>query len=79
MDMGLTLEQKQLIRGLKLFGCSLIETMAIVAELWHLDDVDEMLDYMFQHRDATPAQLYEVCCQISSRRGPMEEPEEEEE
>lgn len=36
--------------------------------MWHPDDLQEMLSYMVDHLDATPAQLYDVCKQISSRR-----------
>jgi hypothetical protein len=44
-------------------------------EMWHPDDLQEMLNYMIDHLDATPEQLYEVCMQIASKR---EQPEEEE-
>ena len=73
MEMSLTQAQKDLVHGLKLFGCSLLETMIIAMEMWHPDDLQEMLRYMVDHLDSTPAQLYEVCLQISSRR---EQPEE---
>ena len=75
MELSLTQAQKDLVHGLKLFGCSLLETLIIGMEMWHPDDLQEMLNYMIDHLDATPEQLYEVCMQIASKR---EQPEEEE-
>ena len=77
MEMSLTQAQKDLVHGLKLFGCSLAETMFIAMEMWHPDDLQEMLGYMVDHLDATPTQLYEVCMKISSKRKDPEEPEME--
>ena len=79
MEMSLTQAQKDLIQGLKLFGCSLLEAMIITMELWHPDDLQEMLNYMVDHLDATPAQLYNVCFHITSGREQPEELEMEEE
>ena len=78
MEMSLTQAQKDLVHGLKLFGCSLLETMIIAMELWHPDDLQEMLNYMVDHLDATPEQLYEMCLKISSKRKQPEELEMEE-
>ena len=75
MEKSLTPEQKHLIQGLRLFGCSNIEMLVMVLEMWHPDDLDEMLNYMVEHPDATPAELYETCLKISARRP---DPEEEE-
>ena len=74
MEMELTQAQKDLVHGLKLFGCSLLETMIIAMEMWHPDDLQQMLDYMVNHLEATPEQLYEVCMDIASKR---EQPEED--
>ena len=76
MDFFFILAQKDLIHGLKLFGCSLLESMIITMELWHPDDLQEMLRYMVDHLDSTPAQLYEMCFKITAGR---EQPEESEE
>ena len=76
MDISLTQAQKDFVRGLKLFGCSELQTIIMGLEMWHPDDLDEMLNYMVEHLDATPAQLYETCLKISARRP---DPEEEEE
>ena len=53
--------------------------MIITMELWHPDDLQEMLNYMVDHLDATPEQLYNVCFQITSGREQPEELEMEEE
>ena len=76
--MSLTQAQKDFIHGLKLFGCSELQTIIMGLEMWHPDDLQEMLDYMVNHLDATPEQLYKVCKEISSKREPLEEPEMEE-
>lgn len=68
MELSLTQAQKDFVRGLKLFGCSKLQTVIMGLEMWHPDDLQEMLSYMVDHLDATPAQLYDVCKQISSRR-----------
>ena len=78
MDFLLTQAQKDFVRGLKLFGCSELQTIIMGLEMWHPDDLDEMLDYMVNHLDSTPAQLYEVCLKIASKRKPLEELEAEE-
>lgn len=77
MEMSLTQAQKDFVHGLKLFGCSELQTLIMGMEMWHPEDLMEMLDYMTEHLDSTPAQLYEVCLQISSRRKQEEEQESE--
>ena len=77
MELSLTQAQKDFIHGLKLFGCSKMEALVMFAHMWHPDDLTEMLNYMVNHIDSTPAQLYEMCLNISSKRGdpPMDEEE----
>ena len=75
MEMELTQAQKDFIHGLKLFGCSKMQALVMTAAMWHPDDLQEMLRYMVDHLESTPAQLYEMCMQISSKR---EQPEEQE-
>ena len=68
MSESLTQAQKDFIHGAKLFGCSFLQTLTMLAMLWHPDDLVEMLEYMVDHLDATPAQLYDMCLKISSKR-----------
>ena len=75
MEISLTPEQKHFIQGLRLFGCSNIEMLVMVLEMWHPDDLDEMLNYMVEHPDSTPAELSKACSRISARRP---HPEDEE-
>ena len=75
MEKSLTQAQKDFVHGLKLFGCSELQTIIMGLEMWHPDDLQEMLDYMVEHLDSTPAQLYEMCLKISSRRTLKEEQE----
>jgi hypothetical protein len=79
MEMSLTQAQKDFIHGLKLFGCSRTQALVMTAHMWHPDDLQEMLNYMVDHLDSTPAQLYDVCLKISSRRKQPEEWETAEE
>jgi hypothetical protein len=76
MEMSLTQAQKDLIHGLKLFGCSRTQALVMTAHMWHPDDLQEMLNYMVNHLEATPKQLYEICFKITTGR---EQPEESEE
>ncbi len=73
MSESLTEAQKAFVQGSKLFGCSFLQTLTMAAHLWHPADLAEMLEYMVDNLDATPAQLYEKCLQISSRRPDPEE------
>ena len=77
MELSLTQAQKDFVHGLKLFGCSDLQTIIMGLEMWHPDDLMEMLDYMVDHPNSTPAQLYKVCLQIASKREdpPMDEEE----
>ena len=75
MEMSLTQAQKDFVHGLKLFGCSKTQALVMTAHMWHPEDLREMLNYMVDHLDSTPTQLYEVCLQISSKRKQPEEPE----
>lgn len=79
MEKSLTQAQKDFVHGLKLFGCSELQTIIMGLEMWHPDDLQEMLNYMVDHLDATPEQLYNVCFQITSGREQPEELEMEEE
>ena len=76
MELLLTQAQKDFVHGLKLFGCSELQTIIMGLEMWHPDDLKEMLNYMVDHLDSTPAQLYEMCFKITAGR---EQPEESEE
>ena len=73
MEMSLTQAQKDLIHGLKLFGCSELQTIIMGMYLWHPDDLQEMLRYMIDHLDSTPEKLYDVCLKISAKRPQPEE------
>lgn len=73
MSESLTEAQKAFVQGSKLFGCSFLQTLTMAAHLWHPADLAEMLEYMADNLDATPAQLYDMCMQISSRRPDPEE------
>ena len=75
MEKSLTPEQKGFIHGLKLFGCNDMEILVMAVKMWHPDDLDEMINYMVEHPDSTPAELSEECSRISARRP---HPEEEE-
>ena len=78
MEKSLAPAQKHFIRGLRLFGCSKLETLAMVVKMWHPDDLQEMLNFMVEHPDSTPAELSEACSRISARRPHPEELETEE-
>ena len=76
--MELSQAQKDLVQGLVLFGCSKIQVLAMMARLWHPDDIIEMLLYMVNNRTATPEELYKVSSRISAKRGDPPEIDEEE-
>ena len=76
--MELSQAQKDLIHGLKLFGCEEMMSLVILARLWHPDDIIEMLLYMVNNRTATPEELYNVSSRISAKRGDPPEIDEEE-
>ena len=75
MDIQLTEAQKMFVHLLKNFGCSKLQTTVMCLNLELPEDMLEMAEYMEQHMDATPTQLYEVCLKISSRRTLKEEQE----
>ena len=72
MEESLTQAQKDFVHGAKLFGCSFLQTLTMLAMLWHPADLGEALRYMVDNLDSTPAQLYEMCSRISSRRPGLE-------
>ena len=76
--MELSQAQKDLVQGLVLFGCSKIQVLAMMARLWHPDDIIEMLLYMVNNAIATPEELWKVSSRISARRGDPPEIDEEE-
>ena len=75
VELSLTQAQKDFVHGLKLFGCSELQTIIMGSEMWHPDDLKEMLNYMVDHLDSTPEVLYHVCLGISSKRKQTDEPE----
>lgn len=77
MAESLTQAQKDFVHGAKLFGCSFLQTLTMAAHLWHPASLADMLEYMVDNLDATPAQLYEKCLQISSRRPDPSDSEEQ--
>lgn len=76
--MPLTQAQKDLVHGMKLFGCSTEQILLTGVQLWHPDDVVEMILYMADNNDATPMELYEMSSKISSARDRLMEAEEAE-
>ena len=73
MEDSLTQVQKEFVHLLKGLGCSQLQTLIMGLELWHPDDLAEMLEFMADNPDSTPTQLYEMCSKISSRRPDPEE------
>jgi len=65
MEASLTPEQKLFVSGAKVFGCDALQMIVMGLKLWNLM---EMIEYMGEYQDATPAQLYEVCTKIASKR-----------
>jgi hypothetical protein len=49
-----------------------------MAQLWHPDDMMEMLMYIYDHREAKQEELYKVSSRISAKRGDPPEIDEEE-
>lgn len=76
--MQLTQAQKDLVLGMKLHGCSIEQVLLTGVQLWHPDDIVEMILYMADNMEATPMQLYEVSLKISSARDRLMEAEEAE-
>ena len=57
--------QELLIEFLPTFGCSLPEMQRILMLCWDDRENLEMLKYMVEHQDASPAMLYETALTIS--------------
>lgn len=57
--------QGLLMRGLALFGVSFPKAQDILMLCWEEDQTREMLKYMIEHQDASPAMLYETALIIS--------------
>ena len=70
--------QETLIRCLAILGCEEICVLTIMAQLWHPDDMMEMLMYIYDHREAKQEELYKVSSRISAKRGDPPEIDEEE-
>ena len=56
--------QKLLIQGLKLFGCSKMMALVILARLDNPEKVEAMLRYMVTNPESTPEGLYKVSSRI---------------
>ena len=76
--MGFSPEQKNLIQGLKVFGCNEMRGLVIMARLDNLEKVESMIRYMVANPEATPEELYKVSSRISAKRRNMSEIDEEE-
>lgn len=57
--------QELLIELVHLYGCSLPEMQSILMLCWDDRENLEMLKYMVEHQDASPAMLYETALIIS--------------
>lgn len=57
--------QELLIELLHLYGCSLPEMQRILMLCWDDRENLEMLKFMIEHQDASPAMLYETALTIS--------------
>ena len=62
--------QELLIDLLHLYGCSLPEMQRILMLCWDDRENLEMLKYMVEHQDASPAMLYETALIISKSTRP---------
>jgi hypothetical protein len=76
--MGFSPEQKNLIQGLKAFGCNEMRGLVIMARLDSLEKVETMRRYMVANPESTPEELYKVSSRISAKRGDLPEIDEEE-
>ena len=74
----MTNHEKLLLKGLKIWGVSFPGALAIMGRLGTEEAVDEMLLYMRDHEDSSPAELYETALKISSKIPEEEEYEVEE-
>ena len=57
--------QGLLMRGLAMFGVSFPKAQGILMLCWEEAQTREMLKYMVEHQDASPAMLYETALIIS--------------
>ena len=62
--------QELLIELLHLYGCSLPEMQRILMLCWNDRENLEMLKFMVEHQDASPALLYETALTISKTTRP---------
>ena len=62
--------QGLLMRGLAMFGVSFPKAQDILMLCWEEAQTREMLKYMVEHQDATPATLYETALIISKATKP---------
>lgn len=76
--MELTQAQKDLLSGLKAFGCGKTQVLAMMFQLWHPEDTEKMIQYMMDNLSSSPAELYEMSSKISSARDRLMEAEEAE-
>ena len=58
--------QGLLMRGLAMFGVSFPKAQDILMLCWEEDQTREMLKFMVEHQDASPATLYETALTISN-------------
>lgn len=75
--MGFSPEQKNLIQGLKAFGCNEMRGLVIMARLDNPEKVESMIHYMVANPESTPEELYKVSSRISAKRGDPPEIDEE--
>lgn len=62
--------QGLLMRGLAMFGVSFPKAQDILMLCWEEDQTREMLKFMIEHQDASPATLYETALIISKSTKP---------
>ena len=62
--------QGLLMRGLAMFGVSFPKAQDILMLCWEEAQTREMLKYMVEHQDASPATLYETALIISKSTNP---------
>ena len=68
MEDSLTQVQREFVCLLKQHGCSLLETLVIAARMGNPLNLADMLEYMLDNPDSTPAELVRMSLQISSKR-----------
>ena len=65
--MALSEMQQTLVQGLMLMGASKLEILCIGVEMYTPEMQLEMMQWMVEHKDASPAQLLRASSEISSR------------